>query len=170
MAVTNRPLTLSCESPPDPFLTLSCWCGYAEALGGSRRAQRGLCKAIGKPVDGWQSAGAAAAYRCLLFDEGREVRDAQNERVVGRGMSAEQAQRGRLSAGELVRQRVRYFSDGVIMGSRAFVEGLFEAQREEFSPRRKKGARRIREAAEPLFALRQLKRAPVGQGRVGLSC
>ncbi|MCX6847787.1 MAG: chemotaxis protein CheW, partial [Verrucomicrobia bacterium] len=33
-------------------------CGYAEALGGSRRAQRGLCKAQGKPVDGWRSAGA----------------------------------------------------------------------------------------------------------------
>ena len=29
------------------------WCGYADALGGSRRAQRGLCKALSKPVDGW---------------------------------------------------------------------------------------------------------------------
>ena len=67
------------------------WCGYAEALGGSRRAQRGLCKAIGKPVDGWQSAGAAEAYRCLLFDEGREVKDAQNEKVVERGVSVEEA-------------------------------------------------------------------------------
>jgi hypothetical protein len=47
------------------------WCGYAEALGGSRRAQRGLCKAIGKPVDGWQSAGAAEAYRSILYVEGR---------------------------------------------------------------------------------------------------
>jgi putative transposase len=59
------------------------WCGYAEALGGSRRAQRGLCKAIGKPVDGWQTAGAAEAYRCILFDEGREVKDAQNENGGG---------------------------------------------------------------------------------------
>ena len=62
------------------------WCCYAEALGGSRRAQRGLCKAIGKPVDGWQTAGAAEAYRCILFDEGRKVKDAQNETVVERGV------------------------------------------------------------------------------------
>lgn len=143
------------------------WCGYAEALGGSRRAQRGLCKAIGKPVDGWQSAGAAEAYRCILFDEGREVKDAQNETVVERGVSVESAravlaQRGKLSATELVRLRVRYFSDGAVLGSKAFVEGIFEAQREQFSPKRKRGARRIAEADSPLYALRQLKRAPLG--------
>jgi hypothetical protein len=143
------------------------WCGYAEALGGSRRAQRGLCKAIGKPVDGWQRAGAAEAYRCILFDEGREVKDAQNETVVERGVSGESArvvlaERGKLSPAELVRLRVRYFSDGAILGSKAFVEGIFEAQREQFSPKRKRGARRIQEMATPMYSLRQLRQAPVG--------
>jgi hypothetical protein len=143
------------------------WCGYAEALGGSRRAQRGLCKAIGKPVDGWQRAGAAEAYRCILFDEGREVKDAQNETVVERGVSGESArvvlaERGKLSPAELVRLRVRYFSDGAILGSKAFVEGIFEAQREQFSPKRKRGARRIQEMASPMYSLRQLRQAPVG--------
>jgi hypothetical protein len=143
------------------------WCGYAEALGGSRRAQRGLCKAIGKPVDGWQTAGAAEAYRCVLFYEGREVKDAQNETVVERGVSGESvrtvlAERGKLSPAELVRLRVRYFSDGAILGSKAFVEGIFEAQREQFSPKRKRGARRIMESDHSLYALRQLKVKPVG--------
>ncbi len=143
------------------------WCGYAEALGGSRRAQRGLCKAIGKPVDGWQRAGAAEAYRCVLFDEGREVKDAQNETVVERGVSGESAravlaERGKLSPAELVRLRVRYFSDGAILGSKAFVEGIFEAQREQFSPKRKRGARRIQEMATSMYSLRQLRQAPVG--------
>ena len=143
------------------------WCGYAEALGGSRRAQRGLCKAIGKPVDGWQRAGAAEAYRCILFDEGREVKDAQNETVVERGVSGESArvvlaERGKLSPAELVRLRVRYFSDGAILGSKAFVEGIFEAQREQFSPKRNRGARRIQEMATPMYSLRQLRQAPVG--------
>jgi hypothetical protein len=143
------------------------WCGYAEALGGSRRAQRGLCKAIGKPVDGWQTAGAAEAYRCILFDEGREVKDAQNEAVVERGVSVDSAravlaERGKLSSAELVRLRVRYFSDGVVLGSKAFVEGIFEAQRDQFSPKRKRGAKRIAQAESPLYALRQLKLKPVG--------
>jgi putative transposase len=142
------------------------WCGYAEALGGSRRAQRGLCKALGKPVDGWQSAGAAAAYRCLLHAEGREVKDAQNEKVVERGVSVESARTvlavgGKLSAAELVRLRVRYFTDGVVLGSKEFVEGIFDAQRERFSPKRKQGSRRISESAEPFYALRRLRIRPL---------
>jgi putative transposase len=146
------------------------WCGYAEALAGTRRAQRGLCKALGKPVDGWQSAGAAAAYRCLLHAEGREVKDAQNEKVVERGITVESARAvlaagGKLSAAELVRLRVRYFSDGVVLGSKAFVEGIFDAQRERFSPKRKVGGRRMTELAESeeaFYTLRQLRVRPLG--------
>ena len=143
------------------------WCGYAEALGGSRRAQRGLCKAQGKPVDGWRSAGAAEAYRCLLHAEGREVKDAQNEKVVTRGVTVESArgvlaQKGKLSPAELVRLRVRYFTDGVVLGSKEFVEGVFEAQRELFGPKRKKGARRMAESDAPCYTLRQLRLKPLG--------
>lgn len=143
------------------------WCGYAEALGGSRRAQRGLCKALGKPVDGWKSADAAEAYRCLLHGEGREVRDAQNETVVRRGLAPEKAravlaERGKLSVADLVRLRVRYFTDGVILGSKAFVDDVFARQRGEFSPRRKTGAKRISQCEEPLYALRQLRLQAVG--------
>jgi putative transposase len=143
------------------------WCGYAEALGGTRKAQRGLCKALGKPVDGWHSAGAGEAYRCLLHAEGREVKDAQNEHVVERGITAESARavlaaQGKLSPAELVRLRVRYFTDGVVLGSKAFVEGIFDAQRGRFSPKRKHGSRRISESAEPFYTLRQLRLRPLG--------
>ena len=143
------------------------WCGYAEALGGGRRAQRGLCKALSKPVDSWRSADAAEAYRCLLHAEGREVKDGQNEKVVSRGVTAESAravlaEKGKLSPAELVRLRVRYFTDGVVLGGREFVEGIFEAQREQFSPKRKKGARRMTESDAPFYTLRQLRLKPLG--------
>ena len=142
------------------------WCGYAEALGGSRRAQRGLCKALGKPVDGWKSAKAAEAYRCLLHAEGREVKDAQNEKVVSHGVTAESAravlaENGKLSPAELVRLRVRYFSDGEVLGSKAFVDGIFEAQREHFGPKRKQGAKRMTESDAPFYTLRQLRVKPL---------
>ncbi|MCF7789065.1 MAG: transposase [Prosthecobacter sp.] len=143
------------------------WCGYAEALGGSRRAQRGLCKAQGKPVDGWKSAFAAEAYRCLLHAEGREVKDAQNENVVSSGVTADSAravlaEKGKLSPAEMVRLRVRYFSDGVVLGSKAFVQGIFEAQRDLFGPKRKQGARRMPESDAPFYTLRQLRLRPLG--------
>ncbi len=143
------------------------WCGYAEALGGSRRAQRGLCKALSKPVDGWKSAGAAEAYRCLLHDEGREVKNAQNDKVLKCGVTAESARAvlaagGRLSSAELVRLRVRYFSDGVVLGSKEFVESIFSTQRERFGPKRKHGSRRMTESKSPFYTLRQLRLRPVG--------
>ena len=143
------------------------WCGYAEALGGSRRARRGLCKALGKPVDGWKNADTAAAYRCLLHAEGHELKDAQNEKVVSRGVTTDSAravlaEKGKLSPAELVRLRVRYFTDGVVLGSKEFVEGIFDSQRERFGPKRRNGARRLTESDAPFYTLRHLRLKPLG--------
>jgi hypothetical protein len=96
-----------------------------------------------------------------------EVLDAQNEKVVRRGVSVEAArevlaERGKLSTSELVRLRVRYFSDGAVLGSKAFVEGIFEAQRERFSPKRKQGAKRITESETSFYTLRRLRVRPLG--------
>ena len=44
-----------------------------------------------------------------------------------------------------------------VLGSKAFVDGVFEAQRDRFSPRRKTGAKRIRESEPPIYSLRQLR-------------
>lgn len=65
---------------------------------------------------------------------GRKVIEDQNEKVVPRGVSVESAravlaQKGKLSSAELVRLRVRYFTDGVALGSKDFLEGIFEAHR-----------------------------------------
>lgn len=136
------------------------WCGYAEALSGSRRAQRAMSKATAKPVDGWESAGGAEAYRKLLYSHAVEVRSADKSEVVRRGVSVEESKaalegQGKLTAAELVRLRVRYFSDGLVIGGKEFVENIFGQHREKFGPKRKDGARRIAESAGGLFALRR---------------
>jgi len=142
------------------------WSGYGEAMGGSQRARRGLAKVTGRPVDGWESAGGAEAYRCLLFSSGVEIKDAQNLNVVERGVTAEEAravlrEKGKLSTAELVRLRVRYFSDGLVLGSREFVEAAFAANRGQFGPKRRSGARRVLESESPLYAIRRLRVNPV---------
>jgi hypothetical protein len=43
--------------------------GYGDAAGGSKRARRGLCKALNLPQGSWESRGLAR-YRLFLFDEG----------------------------------------------------------------------------------------------------
>ena len=47
----------------------------------------------------------------------------------------------------MLRYRVRYFSDGVALGSRNFVDGVFSACRDRFGARRKTGARPLRGGA-----------------------
>jgi hypothetical protein len=87
--------------------------------------------------------------------------------VVSRGVSTESAravlaEKGRLSPAGLVHLRVRYFTDGVALGSKEFIEGVFEAQRDLFGPKRKKGARRMPESDAPFYTLRHLRLKPLG--------
>ncbi|MCX6857835.1 MAG: transposase [Verrucomicrobia bacterium] len=142
------------------------WCGYAEAVSGIRKAQRGLSKVTGTPVDGWENGGADS-YRCLLFSTGVEVKDAQNVNVVRRGVTADEArqvlkEKGKLSQMELVRLRVRYFSDGLVLGSQEFVESIFAENRSRFGPKRKTGARRLKGGDGTLFSMRDLRKNVLG--------
>ncbi|KAB2642029.1 MAG: hypothetical protein DVB26_03910 [Verrucomicrobia bacterium] len=68
-------------------------------------------------------------------------------------MSAEQAQQEterlekkleEIPYGRMLRYRVRYFTDGVVIGSKEFVNEAFAWARERFSAKRKDGARTMR--------------------------
>ncbi len=50
--------------------------------------------------------------------------------------------------------RVKYFSEGLVLGSRDFVESAFVEKREWFSESRKKGARGIQMSGEGLYSMR----------------
>jgi len=71
---------------------------------------------------------------------------------------------GALSVGQVLRLRVRYFSDGVVLGSRGYVNEVFREFRDRFGPRRKSGARRLRglEALGDLATMRDLQKDVVG--------
>jgi hypothetical protein len=57
---------------------------------------------------------------------------------------------------------VRYFTDGTVIGSRAWVNEVFEQHRQRFGAKRKDGARKFRFLADQtLFGMRDLKKLPV---------
>ncbi|MFK7851309.1 MAG: hypothetical protein AB8D78_10050 [Akkermansiaceae bacterium] len=66
---------------------------------------------------------------------------------------------------KMLRTRVRYFSDGAVIGSQGFVNDAFDASQERFSERRKDGARKLRgngkAAAGVLWSMQDLR---VGTG------
>ena len=51
---------------------------------------------------------------------------------------------GKLPLSEVLRCRVRYFTDGLAFGGKEFVDRVFEDNRRLFGPKRKDGARKMR--------------------------
>ena len=163
------------------------WSSYGEAMGGGprgngKKARAGLVRALmahkGYAADARHWAGRVSKdYRMLLLDEGaeqlKEVRDAGGRlevKVVRKGMkkTTVEVELARLERSrdvalrKMLRCRVRYFSDGAVLGSRAFVDGVFRACRERFGPRRTSGARKLRGSGEgasgTLWSVRDLKK------------
>ena len=132
-----------CEDPKEYR-----FCGYCEAMGGSPSAREGL-KALLLGYDGvlnWEKA--AQEYRKHLFEAGDSKGPSADGRYVLAGFNRQQAlqvlaNKGALNKWELLRCRVRYFTDGAVLGSRSFVDHFFENQRSYFGKNRKSGPRKM---------------------------
>ena len=85
-----------------------------------------------------------------------------------RGVSKERVRevlekRGKLTPGELVRCKVRHFTDGAVIGSKEFVNEMFARHRDRFGSKRKDGARPIRGVPLPgISVLRDLRVNAIG--------
>jgi len=176
-----------CDDPKDYR-----WCGYAEAVAGGKLARAAVNwlvavdphggmrrDAVGQAAGPRQDNEALRRWRCVLYglpeSEARLAEDAAKlgaaavfRQRIPRGKALEVlAAGGRLSQADYLRCKVRYFSDGVVLGGRAFVEDIFEACRERFGPKRRTGARPLRGLAgdpsgERLYNLRQLRTGVFG--------
>ena len=112
----------------------------------------------------------------ILLEDGREIAtevvNAEGQRevkVLRKGIKKsladeklERLRRGRdVALGKMLRCRIRYFTDGAVIGSRGFVNEVFEGARERFGAKRKDGARKMRgdgAAAGVLWSMRDLKK------------
>jgi hypothetical protein len=69
-----------------------------------------------------------------------------------------------LSAGQVLGLRVRYMSDGLVLGSKNYVNGVLAEHRHGFGEKRKSGARSLRGvgwALGSLMTARDLQVAPI---------
>jgi REP element-mobilizing transposase RayT len=168
------------------------WSSYGEAIGGGakgngKKARAGLVRALrghkGVAADDtfWKGDVALEYRKLLLSGAGEKVEERVNrsgrmEKLKKRaGMSAEalaaeqarlreaeEKRLGELPFGRMLRCRVRYFTDGAVIGSRQFVDEAFAGARHRFGPKRKDGARKLRgdasAAAGILWSLRDLQK------------
>jgi putative transposase len=154
------------------------WSSYGEAVGGGRKgngkkAREGLVRAyfcdqgVGFEAERWGEV--SRLYRRLMGlalerKNGKaEVSSRQRSQTTATGMEAEDngTVLPDLKLAAMLRCRVRYFTDGAVIGSKAFVNEAFAAARERFTERRKDGARRMRGNGKPaagvLWSVRDLR-------------
>ena len=144
------------------------WSSYGEAIGGGakgngKKARAGLVRALrahaGVAADAalW-AQDVAREYRLMLLAGAVEKVEVRVGRDGGietkrqrKGMDAGEmarekakAEGGEIPLGRMLRCRIRYFTDGAVIGSRGFVNETFATARERFGRKRKDGARKLR--------------------------
>ncbi len=129
------------------------WSGYGEAVAGNRARRRGLMRVLGvehgSPQQ-WRTC--QAQYRLYLYGFGEaetsepEEGDKRRAGIQGKLVEKVARQGGQLSLAQVVRVRVRYFSEGLALGSEAFIEGVFARHREGMRVKRARGARPVKAA------------------------
>ena len=157
------------------------WSSYGEAVGGGKKgngkkAREGLVRVItsdkGDGFDASEWKGASRRYRRLMgialerktlnakVGVSRKVKISKND-VEALESGDNQTVLPELGIAKMLLCRVRYFTDGAVIGSKEFVNDVFAGSRERFSEKRSDGARRMRgsgkAAADVLWSMRDLR-------------
>jgi putative transposase len=100
------------------------FCGYAEAVAGDAAAQLGLRSVVGGAT--W--AETQAHYREMIFGTGATPR-AGAASIANEAFQRVAQSSGQLPLAAVLRCRLRYFSEGAVLGTRAFVSLQLAAHR-----------------------------------------
>ncbi len=155
------------------------WSSYGEAVGGGKKgngkkAREGLVRACmahkGEGFDAERWKEVSRIYRRAMgLALGRKSGRAtvSKQKAVTMNTAEMLASKDNetvlpdLGMARMLHCRVRYFTDGAVIGSKSFVDEAFANARERFSEKRKDGARRMRgsgkAAAGVLWSVRDLR-------------
>jgi REP element-mobilizing transposase RayT/DNA-directed RNA polymerase subunit N (RpoN/RPB10) len=160
------------------------WSSYGEAVGGGkkgngRKAREGLVRAyfcdqgVGFEAGKWDEV--SRLYRRVMgLAIGRKPGRAENQRRSGTAATVtkntaellesedNETMLEDLGMSKMLCCRIRYFTDGAVIGSREFVNEAFASARDRFGPKRKDGARKLKgdsaAAGGTLWSLRDLRK------------
>jgi len=131
------------------------WSGYGEAVGGTKLAEAYAAEAKRRICDLFVSsdvdeAQALMQYREILYAQEACRHDELTGQVIRAGFSWKQVDKvidegGRLPLIEALHCKVRYFSDGMVIGGKAFVERVINERSDIFTwKRRARGAKEMK--------------------------
>ena len=157
------------------------WSSYGEAVGGGpkgngKKSRAGLVRACmshqgaGFEADRWKEVSRIYRRAMGLALARKNGRAELGKDAVRPQMNTAEALEAEdngtvlpdLGMAAMLRCRVRYFTDGAVIGSKEFVNEAFAGARERFGQKRRDGARKLkgnaRPAAEILWSLRDLRK------------
>jgi len=134
------------------------YCGYAEALNGGTSARLGICalaQVIRRDEKEPEWKNAISVYRCHLYNSvnGKRIDPDYVKKVYKSGE--------KLSKQDLLSCRVRYFSDGLALGSKTFIDTIFTKHCRHFWKKRSEGARQMKQTDGSFFTLKDLRNEPI---------
>jgi len=168
------------------------WSSYGEAIGGGAKgngktARAGLVRAWGAHKGMLADAALwsgeiSRAYRKMLMahavektsesigPDGSLVRKTTrkgipkepHKKLTPEEQAVKQQRDGEIPFARMLQHRIRYFTDGAVIGSRIFVDEAFVNSRTRFGPKRNSGARKMRgdatAASTLLYSMRDLRK------------
>jgi REP element-mobilizing transposase RayT len=143
------------------------YCGYAEAVAGDCAARKGLSLVMQSLCSDHRWKQIGPEYRKLMYVQGGHKGLSPDGKPLSGCFTKEKVQKildqgGSLPMQEALRCRVRYFSDGLVLGSKQFVEDMFTEYRDQFGSKRPNGARPMKYGQwDGLCTLRALRLNPV---------
>jgi len=96
------------------------FCGYGEAVAGNQRARDGLALIIDHRNPAWDEV--QSAYRKTQFGKGASPKRRNASQIDFREFNQVMKNQGRLPLAAVLRCKIRYFTDGAVLGSQAFVQ------------------------------------------------
>ena len=116
------------------------YCGYAEAVGkGTAAAFEGIRIILGLPESS-SCEEISREYRQYLFIKGATGTEKRPPAIeLAEAQKVVEQEKGELSLAEQLHCKIRYFSDGVILGSHAFVEFYCQQLKKKLGYKRKSG-------------------------------
>ena len=142
------------------------FCGYAEALRGNKAAQTGIISIItgGQSGVSWSGGnGAQETYRMRLFGAGAKQR-AGKAAMTPEQLAKVMAEKGKLPLADVLRCRVRYFTDGAVLGSKTYVAELLSQYRRQTGLRKRIATQNLPPLTEwgDLVTMRALRKPAFG--------
>ena len=132
------------------------WSSFTEAVAGGELARQGIMKVVAGLEGKMSWDKASRQYRSYFLYKAAEQNQSR------KGLDSEEYAEAMKNGGELdkseeLKTRLRYFTEGLVIGSESFLKRFVSERREQIGEHRKKEGYKVEKGKDGMYAYRQVK-------------